>query len=102
MNINEHIKRDQDKTDNSHTEQKTNKTTETTIKNIKLHARPPPGHTIHVDLKHMPVSLDNNQYLCVFTDATTRVSTPIFLRTKDSFKTHYESYLQYVNSQSDW
>ena len=100
MNVDKHIRHTHTKMDSSHTEQKTNKTTASAVNNIKLHARPPPGDTIHVDLKHMPVSMDNNQYLCMFTDAATRVSTPIALRTKDSFKTHYESYLQYVKNQT--
>jgi transposase InsO family protein len=113
MNVDKHTRRTHNKMDSSHTEQKTNKnmdsshteqktnkTTASTINNIRLHARPPPGDTIHVDLKHMPVSMDNNQYLCMFTDAATRVSTPIALRTKDSFKTHYEDYLQFVHNQT--
>ena len=108
MNIDKHIRREHDKTQSAqsdtdrHTEQKTDphKTSSLDASNIKLHARPPPGDTIHIDLKHMPVSLNNNQYLCTFTDAATRVSTPIFLRTKDSFKTHYEDYLLYVKNQT--
>ena len=106
MNVDKHIRREhgkarstQNETD-THTEQKTDKTSSIDARNIKLHARPPPGDTIHIDLKHMPISLNNNQYLCTFTDAATRVSTPIFLRTKDSFKTHYEDYLLYVKNKT--
>ena len=69
-------------------------------KYIKLYGRHKPGEYIVVDLKHMPPDLDGNLFLCTFTDKSTRLSTPVHLKLKSSFKYHYTTYLEYIKNKT--
>ena len=70
-----------------------------TTKNARSYCKHKPGEFIVVDLKHMPLSMNGKQYLCAFTDLCTRVSTPIYLKTKSEFKQIYYDYLQYIKKK---
>lgn len=48
----------------------------------------------------MPESLDGENYLCVFTDFATRLSTPVYLKSKDGFKAIYLDYLTYIKNKT--
>jgi hypothetical protein len=71
-----------------------------TTKNVRNYCKHKPGEFIVVDLKHMPLSMNGRQYLCAFTDLSTRVSTPIYLKTKSEFKQIYYDYLQYIKNKT--
>lgn len=58
------------------------------------------GEKIVVDLKHMPTSIHGNQYLCTFTDVTTRLSTVAYLKTKDQTKKQYIKYMKQIRNKT--
>ena len=69
-------------------------------KNFSNYSKLRPGEFICVDLKHMPESLDGENYSCIFTDLSTRLSTPVYLTSKDGFKAIYYDYLQYIRNKT--
>ena len=48
----------------------------------------------------MPLSMNGNNYLCVFTDLSCRLSTTVYLKTKSEFKQIYYDYLQYIRNKT--
>ena len=52
------------------------------------------------DIKFMPTSLSGNNYLCTFTDVSTRLTTTAYLKTKDSAKHRYILYCKYIRNKT--
>ena len=71
---------------------KQNKTVST--HNIAIYSAYKPGEYIVVDLKHMPTSINNEQYLCTFTCLSSRLSESVYLKTRlaSEFLEHYKHY----------
>ena len=61
-----------------------------------------PGEYIVCDLKHMPKSIDGQEYLCTFTDVSTRLSEPFYFHTKLSteFLIVYKGYCKYIRNKT--
>jgi transposase InsO family protein len=52
----------------------------------------------------MPPDLEGNIYLCIFTDISTRMSTPIYLKDKSSTNVlhHYTAYMTYIKNKTGY
>ena len=60
-----------------------------------------PGEYIVVDLKHMPKSIHGDEYLCVFTCLSTRLSESVYLKTRlaSEFLDHYKNYCKHIRNK---
>ena len=61
-----------------------------------------PGEYIVVDLKHMPKSIHNDEYLCTFTCLSTRLSESVYLkkRVASEFLEHYKHYCKHIRNKT--
>jgi transposase InsO family protein len=61
-----------------------------------------PGEYIVVDLKHMPKSINGDEYLCTFTCLSTRLSESVYLKTRLSseFFEHYKNYCKHIRNKT--
>lgn len=76
--------------------------TSTQITNISTYNSYKPGEYISVDLKHMPLSIDNELYLCTFTCTSTRLAelTTLTSRTGNDFLQNYTAYCKYIRNKT--
>ena len=72
------------------------------IANISNYNAYKPGEFICVDLKHMPTSIDGDNYLCTFTCASSRLSDTVYLKTRNAteFLEHYKIYCKYIRNKT--
>ena len=72
------------------------------VHNISMYSAYKPGEYIVVDLKHMPTSINNEQYLCTFTCLSSRLSESVYLKTRlaSEFLEHYKHYCKHIRNKT--
>ena len=72
------------------------------LHNISMYSNYKPGEYIVVDLKHMPKSIHNDEYLCTFTCLSTRLSESVYLkkRVASEFLEHYKHYCKHIRNKT--
>ena len=72
------------------------------IANISNYNAYKPGECICVDLKHMPTSIDGDNYLCTFTCTSSRLADTVYLKTRTAieFLEHYKIYCKYIRNKT--
>ena len=64
------------------------------------HSRNKPGEYIVSDIKHMPKSIGDKQFLCIFTDVASRLSTPIYMKHKHEAEQAYIDYCKDIRNKT--
>jgi hypothetical protein len=70
--------------------------------NLSQYNKYSPGEFISVDLKHMPTSINGENYMCTFTCVGTRLSETVHLSTKlaSEFLPHYTAFCKYIRNKT--